>query len=1064
MEREIARRFANDFPTGNVCTLSTLLDTPLTSHHKNQDETAPPPVTMTSSENNIVQQLEWQAVLKAMGTAIMAGFQDRCQRYDDEIRLLDQKRRGAGQQEVIATGTTPTKQPPFSSMSSDGLDESTNAGTFDDFHLCHFFLLKENLAFTYEQMRLPSEAMLQYEELRAFLPDRNETTPVVETLSSMITAMNDNLEDTQTLHRNELIDLALRGNILEFRRLLKMHGDVYTLQQVTDDYLFAREIALLFQMRKSVRIMIRCYSYVQSTFASKKREIDEMDISKEFRQKLIDLYQWAFCYCWYIKSGSDCLFADARTSKLPDYIACARCVCDILEFARNCFECVGDLLLSQSDIPLRRPYGRDFVKSLQNPWAPWQAPTISEVPTTSSIRFATPQDFLDNAVASRDTFTDRYCDLLDTIATCHEYCGRRRYAARLRIERVDILDAKNDKVNAAKEILSIFTLYRSDQWNTCYFALLLRLAGFQRATATPLEYLDTLVRCFHRGVHDIAPPKALAALHSDLLSVMEHASVKGTRYAAASIFGPSFGLDGLASSVLPGSDRSLLKKLYTLGDIVCVSLTLNCYLVKDIEIDRISINLVPFPKYVAAMEDNVPLNQDDIHHVIELSHVTVSSGANEIIGEWHPISSGQFIIASVCMAWKGVEFTYTAKEIRRPTIRIDVVACAPSQTIDVAPMFLLMGQEQPIQIDLSANKDFILDGTLAIDGPTNASFRMHDIDHNGTNEWVSSLKIDTKSCDPNTKISHKVYVKITAPSDSNASTQFVRINLSTAYKNTMKEVDAMASETMQASLDAAIEVLNKTAFTVRSCDLIPYSRDKLLISAKLECTCATNLIIKTWSIDLPSCYMLSNDGDMNDNLANESVSNGDQVSFTFDCASVSDTPIGSTVNANIHIYFENETGAQLHESMKLRLRSPMDFALPLLDVHPCKVKIQASLKESIVGSPVEIKYTIELGELKNTLEKVSYEIATDHADWIVHGMTVGILNASPNKPLDVTIIAIPIRPGVIHEYPSLSLTCLSDNGTKAIPISVAPTETFTSLSPSDHASVAFFIGQECSGL
>ena len=1061
MEREIARRLVNDFPAGNVCTLSTLFDAATTTNHPT--ESRPPPAT----DHNILllQQLEWQAVAKAMGNAIMASFHDRCQRYDDEIRLIDQKRRGAGPEAL----TTPSK----ASFSSDGLDETTTTGggggdgaassTVDDLHLCHFFLLKENLAFTYEQMRLPSEAMLQYEELRAFLPDRNEatTTMTPATLSSMITALNDqtinNGSENDDLNRQELIDLALRGNILEFRRLLKMHGDVATIQQVADEYLFAREIALLFQLRQPVRIMRRCYTYVQSTFDAKKRQIDEMDISKEFRQKLIELYQWAFCFCWYIKSGSDCLFADESMAKSSDYVACARCVCDILEFARNCLERFGDLVLSQSDVPLR-PYGREYVKSLQHPWTPWQAPIISDLPNKSPVRFTNPQELLKNAMVSRDAFTDRYCDLLDTIATCHEYCGRRRYAARLRMDRVDILDAKDDKVIAAKEILSIFTLYRSDQWNACYFAQMLRLAGFQRVTANPPEYLDTLVRCFYRGVHDVAPPKALRALHIDLVSVMQHASVEGTRYAAASLFGPSFGLEGMESSVLPGSDRSLMKKLYTLGDTIRVNLTLNSYLSDDIEVDSISINLVPFPKYVAAMEDNILIPQEDVHHVVKFCNVTLSSGANVLQGEWQPESSGQFIIASVCILWGGVAFAYTAKEIRRPTIRIDVVACAPSQTLDITPKLLLVGQEQPIQINLNANNDCVIDGTLLIEGPPNALFRNHDSGHIDANEWVPSLEIATKSCDQNQTVSSKVFAKIAATADSELATQFVRVNLSTTYKYANMDLD----NAMQASLDAAIEILDKSAFTVNTCDLISNSNEKVVINTVLECNCPSSLTLKSWSIDLPSCYILTSEGDMNDSLANETVCCGDRMSFTFDCTydfNLRTSGTGSTVNAILHVVFENEMGAQLQESMNIRLKSPIGVALKALEANPSILKIETSLKESVVGLPVDIMYKLELSELNITSETLSYEISTDHADWIIIGKTVGIINATANKPLEVTIIAIPIRPGLIQEYPSLSLMYLSDTAMKAIPISIATTEPFTSLSTSDHTSMAFFVGR-----
>ena len=72
LEREIARRFVNDFPAGNVCTLSTLFDAPATSSltsptlivpdEESRQNTAT--TTTAAVPENIVQQLEWQAVLK----------------------------------------------------------------------------------------------------------------------------------------------------------------------------------------------------------------------------------------------------------------------------------------------------------------------------------------------------------------------------------------------------------------------------------------------------------------------------------------------------------------------------------------------------------------------------------------------------------------------------------------------------------------------------------------------------------------------------------------------------------------------------------------------------------------------------------------------------------------------------------------------------------------------------------------------------------------------------------------------------------------------------------------
>jgi len=96
---------------------------------------------------------EWNGFLRMLGAAVVNGFRDRCRRYDAELRRLDAAR---------ANGNQVTK-----GLLGRNNDNVNNKAKFD---LGHFFLVKESLAFTFEQMQLPAEALLQYEELRAFLP------------------------------------------------------------------------------------------------------------------------------------------------------------------------------------------------------------------------------------------------------------------------------------------------------------------------------------------------------------------------------------------------------------------------------------------------------------------------------------------------------------------------------------------------------------------------------------------------------------------------------------------------------------------------------------------------------------------------------------------------------------------------------------------------------------------------------------------------------------------------------------------------------------------------------
>lgn len=1025
VEREIARRFANDFPSGNVCTLSTLVDdtTGRISEPASNDSMVYS-AEDKDDEGSHFQKLEWSAVLKAMSTAITANFQDRCQRFDDELRKLDHQRRGE-------TGTK-----------ADMGDDSSN-GT-EGFHLSNFFLFKESLALTYEQMRLPAEALLQYEELRAFLPERETVIGCFETNDSGETA--------------SLLQTALTGDVMAFRELLRSHGEFALVIHVAEEYVFAREISLLFQMHKSVRVIQRCLSYVRSTFSLEQSRIMALSDADKALQESVELNKWACNFCWDIKKASDFYFKEASTKTIVN-VAFARSLCDVLEFARLQLEKLGEMLLPNS---LLGSCDQSLFQAVQDPWSPWEEPSPAEesapLRATSTEPVITFVEFLDNGLSSGDTLISRYVELTKVLAYCNEFCGRRRYAARLRMERMELFYAMGEKTKSAEELCSVVDIYGHDLWNACHFAVLFRLADFQRRIGTPNEYLQTLVRCFSEAVCEIAPPKAFDALYADLSSVVKSKSVEGSSFAAAPLFGPVFGLEGIAAPRAAGTDRNLLKRLYSVGDKVHVTLSLRSFLPKDIEVDSIAINLVPFRTYVAAMEDNLSIKPDDVCRVLSLEKASVSSGQNSYTCEWLPKNSGQFIIASVVIAWNRVQFSYTAKELRRPTIRIDVVPCAPTQKLEAKPNYLIPGHEQPLNFEFSTGSDVVESGNFQLVGSPGLMFLPPDTE-NEPRAWVSSFEVPLPPCPPFETVCLKALAKVVSPEESSVSIQPVQAKVSTKFKYANEQPGDATTEYMNTSLDVKIPTLGKSALSVLDCDLVPYSVDKAMVNVLLESNTPTPFTIKSWSIELPRSFVLSDIGDLNGSLANEKVAFGERISMSFDCFhSAEDT--ASASEPVLRVDLENVMGTLFQETMKLSIRQSLG---PRLELKPqnmkaVDVKIASSVIEGLVGVPVAITYCIDCSGLATLSNNVVYRVSFEDSEWIVSGKSVGPVNFLEGSSHEVKIVATPVRPGRITVYPAMSLACLSDAGATPLPVDLFSPAPFTSLSPPDHMSVAFLIG------
>ncbi|VEU43215.1 unnamed protein product [Pseudo-nitzschia multistriata] len=141
-ERSLYKKIVTDFPNGKVSVLST-----------GSLDRSPP-----SEEGLSIMVQEWHVFNRMLGTVVVNGFQDRIRRYTNELKRLDAQR---------ATAATAAKNyESGGAMSSKPQKPNPYA-----FNLSHFFLVKESLASSYEQMQLPGEALLQYDEFRLYMPD-----------------------------------------------------------------------------------------------------------------------------------------------------------------------------------------------------------------------------------------------------------------------------------------------------------------------------------------------------------------------------------------------------------------------------------------------------------------------------------------------------------------------------------------------------------------------------------------------------------------------------------------------------------------------------------------------------------------------------------------------------------------------------------------------------------------------------------------------------------------------------------------------------------------------------
>jgi hypothetical protein len=1050
-EQKVYKKIIADFPNGKACVLSTISLDRSDENHSNSDGVA-------------IRTQEWNTFNRMLGAVIVSGFMDRCRRYKDELKRLDAQR---------ATAATAAKNSQGGGIGNSKPSQKPNPYAFN---LSHFFLVKESLAFTYEQMQLPAEALLQYDEFRLYMPDLSDQEErKVRRARRKSKALKDG-DETPNLPQ-----LADAGDYLGFRKKIRREYDLTAILDIMRRYLFARELSLLFRMDDPVQLLTRCQAFIKAMYTVMLRGVNELgdDVRKERKSHAA---MWVIQFSWDLKCAADIYLrgysdptddiesqsgrslgsdlSGAKDQETLDRVVASR-MTEILEIARLTFLELGDSELAIPN-PVREIQKR-LPGDLKISWPEWSPASIS---TDNGVKRrskqfratnAERQFLLDGAFSSAESFEETYLDICETVIGFSQKAKRYRFVGSLQAELGEYYVCKGDLLSAIRCFKKVLKRYRIDQWDRCHFWGLFRLAFCQRTTASPTEYLKTLVSCFNPRITMVAPKKALCALQSDLEAVLDHPKVSDARYGKLAFIETSFkalNAKTQESTIGEGEGRKrMVKRFSSVGENVDLGLLIRSFLPRAVEIDSVKVFIIAFADFAKIMEDNGTIEEEDAHQILALSSpLKVNPGLNKFDLNWTPSGTGQFVLSTIEFIWKHGFFYYDSLDLPDPLIGIDVLPSEPTHTISLNPGYLVPGHDQEIKIIIDAGSDVLTTGKLVLTCTEGISI-IPPGEAIETSEWTQECEVQLQSCMAGEKQEVKTHVRCgLIESFSNKSIPEVntmdtshglRAKLSTTYLNpsTMQN-DYVEMPAMKTVMESFTPVLEKTALSVESIQTYWLKPDtRWILNIQLTSNTPYHFNIDDWMIQLPSPIVLSESANLNDNLLKRYVSDGDKLSFAFECY-VSDTAGNKPdpdQDAKIHLKLRDATQKVFSLDIALGI-SELTSQLAACKSSEKMRSLEATLKlnkdRGQVGQPVALEYAIDLSnyELNGQEGLLSYSISADGKSWLVGGQVSGVMKVDGCK-FSCEVFGIPLVPGELNQFPNIRLTHLgSEDNHLAIPV------------------------------
>ena len=1091
-DKMLYRKMVKDFPNGKVCVMS-----------RSSLENSPPDritgVTVDKETGMVVRHQEWNAFNRMLGSVIVNGFFDRCRRYNDELRRLDSQRAMAAQamknQSKDPSGKTSSSGVFFGGNTKD----ARGSTPMTEFNLGYFFLVKESLAFTYEQMQLPADALLQYDEFRAFLPDLTDRDyKRAIKLRRKSKALQDEVGPP-------LMDLADNGDFVGFRKRLRTEFDLSPILEIVRRYLFAREIRLLFKMEQPVEVVSRCEIFCKYMYSVMMRGITSCsEVERKHRQ--VEAAKWVVQFAWDVKTacapymssvgGSEGLAGvtsfdaladdtlvgdlsgDSGISSQSEQIVATR-LGEFLEMARLLYKQLGDAELSGKN-PLRR-YEQSFPSDMLVQWEPWSHPDPLESHTKTAVsrlpketQGGDRQLILENAFTSSEGYEETYLEIISVIVVLGRFGQRRRLALRLQTELAEHLIRKGDLRVAASIMKLAVKVYRTDQWDRCHFWRLFRLSYCQRSTANATDYLKTLAACFSPRTSAVAPRKALEALQDDLERVIDHESIGESKYGTVAFLETSIEVkesSSQTSRIENGVDsKEIIKRYCSVGEVVDIAVTLFSSLPREILLDSLKLMIVDYDTFSNVFENRDSVEEQDSFKTLTLDGgVKLKPGANKFQFEWAPTTPGQFILSTVELVWKKCYFYYDSVELLAPLSGIDVLPGEPTHSLSIEPAYLVPGHDQEIRITFDSGSDFVTAGRLKLTcsqwllviGPDEDS---------ADGQWKKECEVRLGSLKPGEKTVITVHVRcalIEGFSHNSVSKTLsidavygLKAQAFTKYLHATAQTSDLSSATeMQNASEVFAPILEKTALSVESLDTMWLETGKrVLISIELMSNIPDHFSVLELSLVVPPPLMLDGDVDYNDGLRNCNVCDGDRLALAFECsvATGAEYARGDTI-LQAKLCDDNKKTFTLDLPLDLsKLYDGLSDSSSMKKLASAKATLKLAVDEGPVGESIKLSFTVET----ESEGDIVYSIDSDGSEWLLSGKVSGSMQRSGFMSLGFMgtcdVIGIPTAVGVLTSFPKIRLGTVSLQGgyTPLTMFSTSP-ERFQSLANKRAITVAF---------
>lgn len=991
--REIYKKIRRDFERGEKSILSTLLD----------------------SENNLLEETpsqndEFNKVLQQLGRTLLEGFYDRIEKYVNEIRRCER-------------------------------DQSSSKWS-------RYFLLKESLSFSFEQMQLPYQAIREYEELELTLP-----------VGSMI---NNAKEDIGTYCA------AILGDSKDFRSKVQETANIEEIYDYCMLYIVSRKISILFHHKDPVRALVSIYRYIKRSYAARCDIIQSMRDKEKISQLVVESEMLAMSLCWDVKQAIEPFYLlilqnNSKQSELS--VEIIKIINDLIDFVRSRSLRFSEIRFIKGDSISETLIYRKYFS--HDSWVPWEQ--IELLVDTKSAHFSRAccegnvLIFLDdekivnsairNIYESEEKLKAFVININESMVSLSKYLKRDRYAGRILADLAEMYMYRNDIERSVGNLILAIDNCANDAWDKILAWRIFRLLLSQRMRRNTTEYFKTAIYFLGERFSKSVPENIKLLLMRDMNTLVSYPDIVELRWAATPLFGVDIILQDEKKSIsLSGNMKNIAFHQCKVGDTVTANVVISSHLAEDIVLDRIELIVLTFSRYLELVDAHSVVDRSDIAFVLAIEEaLRLHPGKNSFCFPWIAKDVDKFVVSSIRFKWKGTAFhhDYTIQQ-QIGVCGINVQPNEPTQRISIDPTFLISGYTQAVQLTFHAGSDVIHRGDVELKCSHGLKVKTES---NEDSDWQETGHFSFNSCKPNENLRFTVTIKSEnigshddirhAENNLDYSTpQTLKALVTTSFqhdvfKNQIEGENLVKVLPMTAMLEASVTTLERAALSLEKVQIFTLGSHTAIINISIVCNTPVPFGVNTWNISLPNYLSLCQGGDMTEFLCSSSVIEGDKLHFSFRCI-IHEHPLRykesqGDFHANLHLVLHDGCGKSFDQVI------PVDISTLCCNSEEYSDIVTANLlprqMKGTVYEPVAFTYSLRKMQSfskDDPPQVIIFRLVYNHYDWIIAGSVCGSINIYPDgNDINLHFIAIPIKCGRIDRFPDLHL---SQNDYKTIKV------------------------------